>query len=129
MTPERCLRGLLVLVLVLVLAGCASQPPLEPVKARAQTTILAPEAVVALNNRALSLKEKGRFREAVELLRSGVEAAPDTPELHYNLAVISELYLFELNTALAHYQRYLELTGEGDSLVVGWVADLQRRLQ
>ncbi|MBO6850109.1 MAG: tetratricopeptide repeat protein [Marinobacter sp.] len=127
MTPERVLSGML--VVMLILAGCASQPRLEPEKAPAQPASLDPQAVVALNNRALSLKDEGEFREAARLLRSGVEASPDTPELHYNLAVIAELYLLDLETALAHYRRYRELTGDDDRQVAGWMADLERRLQ
>lgn len=127
MTPERVLNGLLVWMLMLV--GCASQPQPMSEKPPAQPATLDPQAVVALNNRALSLKDEGEFREAARLLRTGVEASPATPELHYNLAVITELYLLDLETALAHYRRYRELTGDDDRQVAGWMADLERRLQ
>lgn len=75
------------------------------------------------------LKQQNRFRDAANLLEQGVEAAPDVAQLHYNLAVISELYLLDLDKALVHYQRYRALTAEEDKLVAGWIADLERRLQ
>lgn len=125
MTPDVRLCALL--LMIVTLAGCASRPEPEPPKEA--VVALDGQAVVTLNNRALSLKEEGRFREAAELLREGIRGAPDTPELHYNLAVISELYLLDLDNALTHYRRYRALTEQDNKLVAGWIADLERRLQ
>lgn len=97
---------------------------------------LDPTDAVSANNLALLLREKGQFREAVSLLQEGLAYSPDTAELHYNLAVIAELYLLDLELALAHYRRFSALSEkEGDQtedqqsqLVAGWIADLERRL-
>lgn len=93
---------------------------------------LDPSDAVSANNLALFLKEQGRFREAVQLLQEGLQHSPDTADLHYNLAVIAELYLLDLELALAHYRKYRELTdqqGEPEGQqVAGWIADLERRL-
>lgn len=124
---RRDIRISTALLIVILLGGCASGP--EPAPAREPVATLDGQAVVILNNRALALKEEGRFREAADLLRSGIQGAPDTPELHYNLAVISELYLLDLDNALEHYRRYRALTGQDDKRVAGWIADLERRLQ
>nr|WP_323750815.1 tetratricopeptide repeat protein [Marinobacter sp.] len=90
---------------------------------------LNPADVVTVNNLALALKDANRFSEAVTLLEKGVNASPETAELHYNLAVISELYLLQLDKALAHYQRYQQLSVTEDKAVAGWIVDLERRLQ
>lgn len=90
---------------------------------------LDPTDAVTINNLALLLNQQNRFREAARLLERGLEAMPDMAPLHYNLAVINELYLLNLDKALSHYQQYRELTGENDKLVAGWIADLERRLQ
>jgi Flp pilus assembly protein TadD len=90
---------------------------------------LDPHDAVAVNNLALLLREKGRFREAATLLQEGIDYSPQTPELHYNLAVIAELYLLDLELALAHYRRFRELTEQEGPLVAGWIADLERRLE
>lgn len=93
---------------------------------------LNPRDAVSANNLALLLREKGQFREAVTMLQEGLEYSPDTADLHYNLAVIAELYLLDLELALAHYRRFSALTDQQGKrearLVAGWIADLERRL-
>lgn len=127
MMPEY--RVLVILVVIGVLGGCAGRPAPDQSRGEARVQPVTRQDVVQINNQALSLKEQSRFREAAMLLRSGIESAPETPELHYNLAVISELYLLDLEAALAHYRRYREIAGSEDKRVAGWIADLERRLQ
>ncbi len=88
-----------------------------------------PADAATVNNLALVLKDENRFAEAVKLLEKGVDASPETAELHYNLAVISELYLLQLEKALAHYKRYQQLASAEDTAVAGWIVDLERRLR
>ena len=90
---------------------------------------LDPTNAVTVNNLALVLKDQYRFAEAVKLLETGIAHSPDVAELHFNLAVIAELYLLDLETALTHYNRYRELTKADDQEVAGWIADLERRLE
>ncbi|WP_417566789.1 tetratricopeptide repeat protein [Marinobacter sp.] len=90
---------------------------------------LDPGNAVVVNNLALVMKDQHRFAEAAKLLEAGISGSPDVAELHYNLAVIAELYLLELDKALTHYNRYRALTEEDNKLVTGWIADLERRLQ
>lgn len=84
---------------------------------------------VASNNLSLLLREEGEFIEARRALIRALEYHPDDPTLHYNLAVVYELYLQDLQKALDHYQRYLSLITEPDPEVEGWVVDLERRTQ
>jgi len=93
-----------------------------------QAINLDPSAALVVNNLALLLVEDREFAEAAALLTRGLQHSPDTAELHYNLAVVSELYLLDLNRALKHYQRYRDLSGQDDAKVAGWIADLERRL-
>ncbi|WP_297793977.1 hypothetical protein [uncultured Marinobacter sp.] len=127
MMPEY--RVLVMLVVLGVLGGCAGRPAPDQSRGEVRVEPVTREDVVQINNQALSLKEQSRFREAATLLRSGIQSSPDTPELHYNLAVISELYLLDLEAALVHYRQYRELSGSEDKRVAGWIADLERRLQ
>ncbi|GGC72599.1 tetratricopeptide repeat protein [Marinobacter halophilus] len=99
------------------------------IKAWQRSVALDPTHATTVNNLALLLKKQNRFVEAASLLEQGLDAAPAVAELHYNLAVISELYLLDLEKALTHYQHYRALAGEDDKLVAGWIADLERRLQ
>lgn len=87
-----------------------------------------PGDAMTVNNLALLLMQDEQFESAARLLREGLRYSPDVPELHYNLGVVSELYLLDLKTALRHYRRYRDLTGGEDKVVAGWIADLERRL-
>lgn len=146
-------------LLLMFLSGCAGQEvrhPEEPVKtdpdmaatfekegrkafeegrkgaavsAWQKAVELDPTNAVTVNNLALVLKDQYRFSEAVKLLETGIAHSPEVAELHFNLAVIAELYLLDLDTALVHYNRYLELTESDDQQVAGWIADLERRLE
>jgi tetratricopeptide (TPR) repeat protein len=158
MVPEyRIIRAAFFGLMVIWLAGCAgptvqeSQPvPVDPVRAKAltqegrqayeqgrktaavdawtQAVKLNPKDAVTANNLALLLQEEKHFSEAANVLETGLRYSPDVPQLHYNLAVISELYLLNLEQALAHYQAYRKLAGKDDKQVDGWIADLERRL-
>ncbi|MGB2110134.1 MAG: tetratricopeptide repeat protein [Marinobacter vinifirmus] len=99
------------------------------IEALQKAVALDPTDAAAANNLALLLKQQNRFEEAAGVLRTAIQGSPDVADLHYNLAVISEIYLLDLSAALSHYQRYTELAAEEDKAVTGWMADLQRRLQ
>lgn len=88
-----------------------------------------PANTMAVNNLALLLQRAGRFEQARAVLSDGLIHAPDAAELHYNLGVLSELYLLDLKTALTEYQRYQQLSGDDNHTVDGWIADLERRLK
>jgi len=47
---------------------------------------------------------------------------------HLNLGILLDIYLQQWNDALAHYQKYQELTDAKDDTVEKWIVDLQRRI-
>lgn len=83
----------------------------------------------AANDLALLYREDGRIREAEGLLANALEAHPERPRLHYNLAVLYELYLVDLERALAHYREYQVHSDGKDEEVARWIKDLERRVQ
>lgn len=156
MAPDAIRSLLLMCCLAALVTGCASTPEPEPVRDTSaeagelarqawqlqqqgntddaliqyrQAFSLNPGNAMTANNLALLLREQGRFGEAVSILRKGLAHSPDTEELHYNLAVISELYLLDLDTALRHYRRYRDLADAEGKQVAGWIADLERRVE
>jgi len=88
---------------------------------------LDPEHAAALNQLGMLERRNGRFLEAESAYMKAVTASPDYALAHYNLGILNELYLQRLDTALEHFERYLEYGGE-DEQVTKWVADLKRRI-
>jgi tetratricopeptide (TPR) repeat protein len=88
---------------------------------------LDPEHPAALNQLGMLERRRGRFLEAESAYMKAVTASPGYALAHYNLGVLNELYLQRLDTALEHFERYLEFGGN-DEQVSKWVADLKRRL-
>jgi tetratricopeptide (TPR) repeat protein len=88
---------------------------------------LDPQHAAALNQLGMLERRKGRFLEAESAYMKAVTASPDYALAHYNLGVLNELYLQRLDSALEHFERYLEYGGE-DKQVSKWVADLKRRI-
>ncbi|WP_170003583.1 tetratricopeptide repeat protein [Marinobacter profundi] len=86
-----------------------------------------PTEALAVNNLALLMREEGRFRAARDLLQAAIDRGADDPRLHYNLAVLSEIYLLDYPAALRHYRRYRQLAGAESEAVAGWIRDLERR--
>lgn len=86
-----------------------------------------PDCPPALNQLGMLKRRQGLFDESESAYLMAVTASPAYALAHYNLGVLNELYLQRLDTALLHFERYLELGGE-DEQVEKWVADLKRRI-
>lgn len=87
---------------------------------------------LALNNLGVIARSKGNFKQASEYYSKGLNVAPDSPELHYNFAVLNEIYLHDYTKAIKHYERYLALVDSSDLTdkdknVKSWIKDLKRR--
>ncbi len=87
---------------------------------------------LAYNNLGVIARSQGEFDQALNYYRNGLSIAPDNPELHYNMAVLNELYLHDYKKAIDHYERYLATVNENgadspDKNVVSWIKDLKRR--
>ena len=117
---------------VLLLHGMVDRMAGHPRKAMTHYETLLqvdPTHPGAANDLALLYREEGRIREARGLLSNALEAHPDRPRLHYNLAVLYELYLVELQQALVHYRQYQAHSDGADDEVARWIKDLERRVE
>lgn len=85
--------------------------------------------LMALNQYAIWLREQGRFTDAEARYQQALARWPDHADSHLNLGILYDLYLGNNAEALVHYQRYLDLVGETQTPVRGWVVELQRRNQ
>jgi Tfp pilus assembly protein PilF len=88
---------------------------------------LAPDHAAALNQLGMLRRRQGRFADAEAAYLKAVTADPEYALAHYNLGVLYELYLQQLDSALLHFERYQELSGE-DEQVAKWIVDLERRV-
>ena len=117
---------------VLLLHGMVDRMTGHPGKAMTHYETLLqvdPTHPGAANDLALLYREEGRIREAEGLLATALEAHPDRPRIHYNLAVLYELYLVDLERALAHYREYQAHSDGKDEEVARWIKDLERRVE
>ena len=79
------------------------------------------------NQLAIVLREQGLFSEAEALYLASLKRWPEHAGMHRNLGILYELYNGELDKALFHYERYLQLSDGTDAAVKQWVMDLKRR--
>lgn len=88
---------------------------------------LVPGHPVASNECGLLYREKGRFDEARAVYEQALAAHPNYYPIHRNLAILCDLYLNDLESAMAHYQVYSQAMPKDDQVKL-WIADLQARM-
>lgn len=82
----------------------------------------------AYNQLAILQRETGRFSDAESNYKKALSIWPFHAESHKNIGILYDLYLGKSAEALAHFEAYQQIRGDGDKQVTGWIADLQRRL-
>ena len=100
----------------------------EAVAAFRDVLSVDPGNAVAWAELAIVLRRQGEFRAADEAYAEALELKPDYARAWRNRGVLLDLYLQEPEEALAHYQRYAELTDGSDTQVEKWIAELKMRL-
>ena len=81
----------------------------------------------AHNGLGLALREQGKFDDARIHYERALVLDPKYARAHFNMAVLAELYLQDLNLALKHFQAYQNLQKQPDENVANWILALQRR--
>lgn len=89
---------------------------------------LKPELAVIHNGLGIIYRRLGRFAEAEAAYLKALQGQPDYASAHLNIGILYEVYLGKLDAALAHYQRYQELTGGTNDLTKKWIIDIKQRL-
>lgn len=85
-----------------------------------------PQHPVATNELAVLYRKQGRFQEARKLYTEALGEHPQYLPLIKNLGILCDLYLQDLQCALAQFQHYLKLEPEDKDVTI-WMADLKRR--
>ncbi len=89
---------------------------------------LVPGHPVAGNECGMLFRKKGRFEEARTMYEQVLAGYPNYYPVHRNLGILCDLYLGDLESAMAHYQAYSQAMPK-DEQVKLWIADLQGRLK
>jgi tetratricopeptide (TPR) repeat protein len=87
-----------------------------------------PTNASGLNRLGVAERRLGRFTEARAAYERSIAADPVYAEPERNLAVLLDLYIGDPAQALAHYERYQALAGEGDTETAAWLVELRTRL-
>lgn len=82
----------------------------------------------AHNSLGVALREQGDFEQAKTHYQRAIELDPRYARAHFNMGVLAELYMQDLQLALRHFQTYQALQRDPDQTVGNWIADLERRV-
>ncbi|MCF6324999.1 MAG: tetratricopeptide repeat protein [Gammaproteobacteria bacterium] len=88
-----------------------------------------PDMPHALNLAGVIAEQDGRIDDARGFYEKALTNKPDYAIAHYNLALLFDVYLQDIASALPHYQRYLALTGGKDKNTALWVKELKFNLE
>lgn len=72
-------------------------------------------------------RQTGLFNQAEQSYQSALATYPDYIHAHLNLGILCDLYLHNMDCALRHYEKYLQLSGDEDKQVSKWLVDLRKR--
>ncbi|WP_226648024.1 tetratricopeptide repeat protein [Microbulbifer variabilis] len=84
------------------------------------------EHPVATNELAVLYRKQGRFADARKIYVNALAENPEYLPLIKNLGILCDLYLQDLQCALAQFQQYVQLEPEDQDVSI-WLADLKRR--
>ena len=84
---------------------------------------------VAHNHLGILQRRKGHFQNALDRYQRAIELDQNYAFAHLNLGILFDIYLQDLDKAMAQYEHYLKLSGAENSEVNGWIIDIKRRLK
>ena len=89
---------------------------------------LKPDSEVAYQHLGVLYRLKGEFSKAQSMYEKALDLNSDYAEAHLNLGILLDMYLYDFEEALAHYEAYQSLLGNKDKDVAKWIIDIKRRI-
>jgi tetratricopeptide (TPR) repeat protein len=88
-----------------------------------------PKLPQALNLLGVVEQKNGNINEAEALYTQAIKEKADYALAHYNLALLCDVFLGDINKAVLHYERYLDLIEHTDQETVNWLQELKYTLE
>lgn len=82
---------------------------------------------IAHNYLGIVYRQQGQFDDAEKAYLKAIEVDSNYGYAHLNLGILYDLYKSDLQKALAHYQKFQNLTNKPDKMVEKWIVDIKRR--
>ncbi len=89
---------------------------------------LQPEIAVTDYLLGLIAHKKNDAPKALEHYLTALGKDQQHAHSHYNLALLYDTYYQDLENAIFHYRRYLELSARDDEITLSWVRELESQL-
>lgn len=89
---------------------------------------LKPDNPISYLHLGVIYRLDGEFSDAKNMYTKALDLDSDYAEAHLNLGILLDMYLYELEDALDHYESYQSLLESKDKNVAKWIIDIKRRL-
>lgn len=89
---------------------------------------LKPDNPVAYQHLGVLYRLQGKFSDARKMYEKSLDLDSDYADAHLNLGILLDMYLYEFEKALEHYETYQSLLTSKDKNVAKWIIDIKRRV-
>ena len=89
---------------------------------------LKPKKSISYQHLGVVYRLKGEFSDAKEMYNKALDIDSDYADAHLNLGILMDMYLYEFESALRHYEKYQSLAEKKDKDVAKWIIDIKRRI-
>lgn len=84
-----------------------------------------PKLPQAFNQLGVIEQNRGNALQAEQLYLQAIKENNDYAIAHYNIALLYDIYLQEIDKAISHYESYLELSDYKDQQTINWLKQLK----
>ena len=85
-----------------------------------------PNSPQALNLLAYLEQMNGEITSALNHYKQAIKNKNDYALAHYNIALLYDVYLQDVESAIPHYERYMKLTNNKDKKTADWLEQIKR---